>query len=259
MKYAIGIDLHGTLLDDDWAIKPEFHEALVGALEAVSTFSRVYICTGNDLTFIDHYIPSDVRNCLSGFILETGCVMSDGESETVIVPRQKIARIRALEGLLKKKRFPGIQYFARRLSTISMFTRTESGGFDPARLKPEVEREVARLGFGEEVHVTHSNVAVDIIPTGFNKFTGIHHVASGLKTIGVADSLNDIHLLTDSDFAFIPANSSSVLIHSLETSGRQILPLSDWKANADGFVWRSHYPATEGVIDILKFLALDFH
>jgi hydroxymethylpyrimidine pyrophosphatase-like HAD family hydrolase len=259
MNYVIGIDLHGTLLDNDWEIKPKFHSALLKTLQTVSDFSKIYICTGNDLSFIDTYVPSAIRNCFSGFILETGCVLSDGKHETIIIPTEKIVNVKDLEKLLKGMEFPEVKYFARRHCTISMFTRTENGGSDPACLKPRVEKAVQQLGFGDAVQVTHSNVAVDIIPLGFNKFTGIHHVAEGLKTIGIADSLNDIHLLIDATWAFIPANSSAGLIRELGLVKRQVRPLAEWNVNADKSIWRSHYSTTEGVLDILKFLEHNFN
>jgi len=254
MKYVIGIDLHGTLLDHEWEIKPEFRPALLKTLQAVGDFSTIYVCTGNDLSFIDRYIPADIRSCFSGFILETGCVLSDGKSETVIVPAEKIGKIKALEKQLQAMEFPEVKYFARRHCTISMFTRTESGGSDPAGLMPMVEAAVRQLGFGDGVQVTHSNVAVDIIPIGFNKFTGIRHVAAGLKTIGIADSLNDIHLLIDATWAFIPANSSAGLLRELGLIKRPVRSLAEWQLNSDRSIWRSRYATTEGVIDILKFL-----
>ena len=258
MKYVIGIDLHGTLLDNDWEIKPKFYSALLKTLHTVSAFSNIYICTGNDLSFIDKYIPAAIRSCFSGFILETGCVLSDGKSETIIIPAEKTVNIRELEKLLKGMGFPEVKYFARRHCTISMFTRTETGGSDPANLKPTVEKAVRQLGFGDTVQVTHSNVAVDIIPIGFNKFTGIHHVAAGLKTIGIADSLNDIHLLIDATWAFIPANSSASLICELGLIKRPVRSLAEWNMNSNKSIWRSQYSTTEGVIDILKFLEHNF-
>lgn len=258
MKYAIGIDLHGTLLDNDWEIKPKLYPALLKTLHAVSDFSNIYICTGNDLSFIDKYIPAAIRAFFSGFILETGCVLSDGKSETIIIPSEKIVKIKDLEKLLKGMAFPEVKYFARRHCTISMFTRTENGGSDPACLKPMVAKAVRQLGFGDTVQVTHSNVAVDIIPIGFNKFTGIHHVAAGIKTIGIADSLNDIHLLIDATWAFIPANSSASLIRELGLIKRQVRSLVEWHVNANKSIWRSQYATTKGVIDILKFLEQNF-
>lgn len=254
MTYVVGIDLHGTLLDDEWEIKPRLLPELTRTLRAVSGFCRIYVCSGNDLHFIHRYVPTDVRTHFSGYVLETGCVLSDGITENVIVPDEQVRTIKKLEKQLLGMAFPDVKYFARRLCTISLFTRTESGGSDPADLHPLVDAAVRELGWGDAMLVTHSNVAVDILPSGFNKFSGIRHVAAGQRTVGVADSLNDIHLLTDADLAFIPANGSRLLIRELARGGHPVRPLLEWRSGEAGTVWRSRFPATEGVIDILRFL-----
>ena len=256
MTYVVGIDLHGTLLDDEWEIKPHLLPELTRTLRDVAGFCRIYVCSGNDLNFIQRYVPTDVRVHFSGYVLETGCVLSDGITENVIVPDEQVRSIKNLEKQLMQMAFPEVKYFARRLCTISLFTRTESGGSDPADFHPLVEAAVRKLGLADAMLVTHSNVAVDILPFGFTKFSGIRHVSAGQKTVGIADSLNDIHLLTDADLAFIPANGSQRLIQELEKSGHRIRSLAEWRTGSVGTVWRSRFPATEGVIDILRFLEL---
>jgi hydroxymethylpyrimidine pyrophosphatase-like HAD family hydrolase len=256
MTYVVGIDLHGTLLDDEWEIKPRLLLELTRTLQAVAGFCRIYVCSGNDLNFIHRYVPAKVRTHFSGYVLETGCVLSDGITENIMVPAEQVRAVKKLEKQLMQMAFPEVKYFARRLCTISLFTRTESGGSDPADFHPLVEAVIRKLGLGESMLVTHSNVAVDILPSGFTKFSGIRHVAAGHRTVGIADSLNDIHLLTDADLAFIPANGSRRLIQELEQGGHRVRPLSEWKAGSTGTVWRSRFPTTEGVIDILRFLEL---
>jgi hydroxymethylpyrimidine pyrophosphatase-like HAD family hydrolase len=256
MPYVVGIDLHGTLLDDEWEIKPHLHSELIESMRAVTDSCRIFVCSGNDLSFIHRYVPADVRSGLSGYVLETGCILSDGITENAIVPDAQVRSIKELEKHLEETRFPEVKYFGRRLCTISLFTRTEIGGSDPADLHPRVESKVRELGFQDEVLVTHSNVAVDILPIGFTKFSGIRHVAVGLKTIGIADSLNDIHLLTDADLSFMPANGSQRLIDTLESVDRRVRPLSEWQGDSGPIVWRSRFPSTQGVIEILRFLKL---
>ncbi|MFH1760820.1 MAG: hypothetical protein ABIA63_06935, partial [bacterium] len=58
-KYLVGIDLHGTLLDDQWEIKDHLKEPLAEKLEHLKDFCGVYVCSGNDLTFIKKYIHPD--------------------------------------------------------------------------------------------------------------------------------------------------------------------------------------------------------
>lgn len=257
-SHLIGIDLHGTLLDDHWEIKTELRQPLIDILEKMKGEFSMYVCSGNDLTFIKRYIPPEIETYFDGYILETGCVMSSGDKEEVIVGSATVSKIKELEKALKSGKWPEVRYFARRLATISMFTRDEEGGIDPAAIYPRVKKTVNDLGFAEDVMVTHSNVAVDIIPAGYNKFTGMAHVAGNdMGIIGIADSLNDYHMIAEADMAFIPANASYALIELLKDEGRTILPLSEigrGKGSEVRAIYQSAKRNTSAVIDILNTL-----
>ncbi|MFC2159032.1 HAD family hydrolase, partial [Acidobacteriota bacterium] len=255
IQYIIGLDLHGTLLDDQWEVKPPLIQPLAEALESVRQFCGVHVCSGNDLTFIPDYIPDELRLHFDGYVLETGCVVSDGQEEKIIVTDDLVLAIKDLEKQLKEKKFPWVRYFARRLTSISMFSRTEEGGTDPAEYFPEVQAVVKQLGFTDEVRVTHSNVAVDIIPQGYDKFRGLEYIAQGRPTIGIADSLNDRELVRDASIAFVPANASMVLLRELEQKGKRIVDVGDPLSGQGDVVWRSRYSTTEGVLDILRFIS----
>ena len=85
------------------------------------------------------------------------------------------------------------------------------------------------MGYEAHVLVTHSDVAVDIIPVGFNKFKGLSMASEAPSLIGIADSLNDIHLIEDADFAFLPANASPALLETLEIRGRRVISLEEFR------------------------------
>lgn len=252
--YIIGIDLHGTLLDEQWEIKEVLKQELINQLGAAKKIAKVFVCSGNDINFIYKYIPKDVRNYFDGYVLETGCVVSDGFDEKIIIPKELTKAIKELEARLKAKNFKQVKYFGTRLITISMFTKDEYGGLDPVEFYPEALAVVKEIGFEDKVLVTHSNVAIDIIPKGFNKFTGLKYVAKGLKTIGIADSLNDLHLIIDADYAFIPANASCDLIEKLTLVGKEITSIENEIKYRQNCVLQSKYNETNGVIDILKFI-----
>ena len=255
IQYVVGIDLHGTLLDDQWEVKSRFIHPLREALESIRRFCSVHVCSGNDLTFIPHYVPEELRPHFDGYVLETGCVVSDGRDERIIVPDGLVLAVKDLERRLKAKGLPWVRYFARRLTSISLFSRTEEGGTDPSEYFPEVLALVKQLGFSEDVRVTHSNVAVDIIPRGFDKFRGLEFIAQGRPTIGIADSMNDIELVRDADIAFVPANASLNLLRELERKGKKVLDLGGPLPDQGGAVWRSRHSSTEGVLDILHFIS----
>jgi len=255
-KYAIGIDLHGTLLDTEWKIKDCIKGELVTALERVRKLCRIYVCSGNDLTFIKKYIPEEVQKCMDGYVLETGCVISDGISEEIIASKNLVKEIKELERKLQDKNFKEVKYFARRLATISLFTRTEQEGLDPVEFYPLVRETIKELGYANKVYATHSNVAVDVVPNGYNKFFGINYVSKGLSVIGIADSLNDIHLVSDADCAFIPANASPSLIQGLRTKNKKIIDLNVGEVMQinKNIVLQSQYNETEAVVEILEFI-----
>ena len=253
-RYAIGLDLHGTLLDRSWRIREDLTGELIEAFAGLKERCTLYICSGNDLTFISSHLPAKVVEVFDGYVLETGCVLSDGRSEEVIVPEETASELRGLESRLREQPFEDLEYFARRLATVSLFTRTEEGGTDPARLFGEVSRFVEDNGFGGRVYVTHSDVAVDVIPAGHNKFTGLRSAAEAPGLIGIADSFNDLHLIADSDLAFLPSNASLNLVCALEGTGRSITEMEAAGGIESGSIYRSSRGYTEAVVDILRFL-----
>lgn len=254
MKYVLGIDLHGTLLDDEWEIKENIKGKLISSLKSINNFCSVYICSGNDLAFVKKYIPEEILRSFEGYVLETGCVISDGNKEEIIIPKNLIKDIKKLENILRNKNFEEVKYFARRLTTISLFTKTVTGGSDPAEFYPKVKETVKKLGYSKKVHVTHSSVAVDIIPRGHNKFSGIKHIAKGLETIGIADSLNDIHLINNADYSFIPANVSPGLLRELKEKGKNIINMEETSRTGKEVVLQSRYKTTKAVVEILEFI-----
>lgn len=256
--FAVGIDLHGTLLDERWRVPDRLKGELEVSLGSIRPLCELFLCTGNDLTFLHEHMEPNLLGLFDGFVLETGCVVSDGESEEVLVPPKALSTIKSLETQLRDRALPGVRHFARRLATISLFTKTEEGGPDPTGLFPEVKRAVKGMGFDEEVLVTHSDVAVDIIPADFNKFKGLRLASEAPSLIGIADSLNDIHLIEDADYSFLPSNASPALLERLETHGREVIRLEDSRRNRRGTIAISGSRHTEAVIQILRFLSQHF-
>lgn len=243
--FTIGIDLHGTLLNREWTIPEELHNDLEGILEELKHSCRIYTCTGNDLTFARERIPPRIFRLFDGFVLETGCVISNGETEEILVrDRETLDFIKNLERELKEQEFRMVDFFARRLATISLFTQ------DPLGLQRIVQDHINKRGFGSRFNVLYSSVAVDIIPRGYDKYTGMKMVSRGTKIIGIADSMNDKDLLLNTDFAFMPSNAPSELLMLLKSGNRRILKLSGGMKR--GVVMQSEKEETWGLLEILK-------
>jgi len=238
--HAAGIDLHGTLLDRRWRIDEGSLKRLTRAIEALRDHCLFFICSGNDVSFLHNHLTTATMSLFDGYILETGCIISDGTIEQVLVSPGDMASIGALEDILRSHRFPEVRYFAPRQATVSLFTRTADGGNDPADLMPRVVDAVVETGFGDRVYVTHSDVAVDVIPRGYDKLSGLGVAAGGLKTIGIADSLNDLPLIAGADLAFLPANASPALESVLDSTPEVVL--------------KSRSASTGAVVEIIEFL-----
>ncbi|MBU0761644.1 MAG: hypothetical protein KKD39_01350 [Candidatus Altiarchaeota archaeon] len=252
MEYAVGIDLHGTLMEDKEYIREDLKNQLITALNAVKGFCSFYVATGNDLMFVKRKIPDDVLSIFDSLILETGCVLSDGEAEEVLVSGDICDKIRKFEDELKGLRWEWVYKFDRRLTSIAAFTKY---GFSPGECSRDVCGKVVDAGLKGICYVTYSSVAVDVVPNGFSKLTGLKHVAGDLKTIGIADSMNDIQLHLGTDISFAPSNISPELEKKIAESGRTLMKLSDADELVDNITYVASYPATEGVIEVLDFLS----
>lgn len=260
--FIVGIDLHGTLLNEEWKIEPKLIKDLITAIDNVKDFCRVVICTGNDFGFVKEYVPKKLQSHLDGAVIETGCAYSDmeGNEKSLIQPEEQdvINKIfKALKVSHNNGEFPEMQYFGERRHSISLFTIHENKGEDPKKLLPKIETFVEQMGFIDKVTVTHSSVAVDIFPKRLNKAVGLRELAKEGTTIGIADSMNDYALIKEADIAFIPKNTDQALIKKLTQEGKKIVSIQEINAynpsDPDVIIQATHND-THGVIEILQFI-----
>jgi len=248
-SYIIGLDLHGTLLEPGEIIRPEHIDPVASGLARIKDRATRFICTGNDLGFVLKKVHPKILQQIDGHVLETGCSASlDGQAEQVLTTEEEMRIITDLEQKLREEGFPEINYFAHRLTTVSMFCN------HPREFRSKVAAFVESRGFGRQVEVTYSSVAVDVLPRGYNKFTGLARVAEGGMTIGVADSMNDSALLVQADYALAPANLAPELEALLKKNGRTVEPIKGREALERGVAMKAAQKETRGVIEILQFL-----
>ena len=242
----IGIDLHGTMLNEKWIVEKRLVMPLTDAIDRIKTFSEIGLCTGNDLTFVRKHVPEKIIERMDFFVLETGCVISDLKNEIIVVKEKK--RIEACKELEKYVRGRlDIDFTARRIATSSFFTD------NPKKLCEEIKSIIIEKKLDKHIFAVYSNVAVDVIPKNYNKFSGLKCIAKRRKIIGIADSMNDVHLLTDADYGFIPKNSSKELEKYLKNSGKDVVNIKNATLKR-GQIIKASKKSTEGVIEVLNFL-----
>lgn len=242
--FHIGVDLHGTLINNKEFLTDGSSEALKDILKAKPENIRLYLCTGNDLPFVKRKL-GDTADLFDGAVLETGCVISaDMEKEEIIVPLNIVTMIKNLENTLLDSDYPEIYKFARRLATISMFTKYEYP-LEDFFLKMKED-----LQYLDYARVTRSSVAVDIIPAKHDKYRGLEYFGKATDVyIAVADSLNDIEMLKKADISFMPANADPATVEFL-AKVKHRKPLGNELDSKSLYI--SEKPVTFGVIEILE-------
>jgi len=244
----IGLDLHGTLLNKNEKIEEKFHQPLMEVLKKLKTKAKMYICSGNDLPFVKQVIPADVFAIFDGFVLETGCVFSDGEKENVKTPESVQEKAQELRRELEKQKFPEVNEFRRRLTTVSLFCNK------PKEFFYKIEDFLQKSIYRNDFEVTYSNVAVDVIPKSWDKFVGMKMIAGKGTIISVADSMNDFGLLNKSHFSFVPANAPKEVLDKLKVEGKKIVSINQTKLEPNTVVV-ANKSETEGVLEILDFVS----
>ena len=252
-KVIIALDLHGTLLDVNWKITTGNRELLLGLLNDMSPYVDFYICTGNDYSFVEKYVDKDILNLIHGFVLESGCLAYKSSQKTVLTDESTTRKTKELEEYLKSLKLPFIKYFAKREASISIFTCDESGGEVPAKFYEIIKYELDHHEYKDDFCVTWSNVAIDIIPTGYSKWNTLKKHAEDKTIISFMDSFNDKEIALYSDYCILPANSSEELIFYLRNNNRLIFPLkqSHFIKN-HGYIASTKY--TDAVIEGLNYL-----
>jgi len=249
-EYIIGIDLHGTLLAPGEKFEEELVVPIASELDRLKSKALLWLCTGNDLSFVKVKVPEPVREMMDGYVLETGCSVSrDKKSEELIAGREEIEIIKSLENLLRGMNFPDLKYFGHRLASISMFTD------QPRQFYHQIKLIVDKTEYRGRVAVTYSSVAVDLLPKGYDKYRGLSALSQGRKIIGIADSANDLNLLLRSDYAFSPANFARELEPAFLREGRKIVELSHLDSLEPNTLAISCQRETRGALEILRFLA----
>jgi len=260
-QFAVGIDLHGTLLNERWEIEECHVPVITGLIDDLEQRCDFYICTGNNLEFVDQYVNQQIRDRIKGYVLETGSVYSDKETQHVLVDEERIRKIKELEDKLRNTRLSDALFFAERLATISIFTKYREKGRSPNNLWERISEFVDKNGSSNLFNVTHSDVAVDIVTRGINKYTGLKRVGTSLQIISVADSFNDLEFLMHSAISYIPGNSTIMDKQRMFELPIEIQSISSFKG---GLVqkrkvfYKSPFPYTKGLIDILETIKKSF-
>src|SRR5690554_4742404 len=254
-RSVIGIDLHGTLLNRDWSVSDTLLSKLTDKIKKLRSKAYIFICSGNDLGFTREVLPHHLIDLIDGYILENGCVFSNGKEERLLIGEAQIKIIKALESDLQKMNLPDLLFFAHRLGTVSLFTRDHREGKLPDKLFDFLNNLLQKQTLNNEITITHSDVAVDILPAGNSKYSGLTRICPHQRIIAIADSCNDWEFLSRANESFLPYNCSSHIMNKFIEKGFSILPVERYNNAADKTVYKSEFGYTEGVLDILTKLA----
>ncbi len=228
---TIGIDMHGTLVPSDTEdVAAQHVGALIEAMRAarVKAGARLYLCTGNDFAYVRERLNPAVLSEFTGFVLECGCVVRSGSTTEVLVSPETTFSMRRLETELRNARLPGLRFFGHREAIVTAFNAWPDG--DPSSkasaetldlLASTVRSVVAEMNMECRVSVMKAGVAVDVVPVGHSKLTGLLFVAGSTDTFAIADSMNDADLLLGTDRALIPLDAQRDLIDHIRVSGRE--------------------------------------
>ncbi|MBN2362727.1 HAD hydrolase family protein [candidate division WOR-3 bacterium] len=255
-KRILGVDLHGTLLDENWGIDASLTEEITGLFLELGSNFRIFICSGNDLGFVKDRVPGKIINCLEGLVLETGCVFSDKTTEKVLTEENYANKVKGLEKKLKEMNLGKVKYFARRLSSVSIFTKNGISGEPPEKVFERV-LDFLTSDKKNDFYVTHSDVAVDIVPCGHNKLTGLKKIDSGSDVFAVADSFNDLSLLGGADYSFAPYNVSKKAISALRGK-KEVAELDKRKPLEKNKLYVSRESYGRGTAEILGYIQNHF-
>ncbi len=256
-KKVIAVDLHGTLLDQEWSVSDPIVPQLTGLMKSLKTAYDFYICTGNNRLFVEQHVPAEIRKIFTGYILETGAVFSNKDTEEIIIDRTAVETIKDLENKLHKSRLPEVLFFGHRLASISLFTKYKKEGKDPRRLCSKISQMLPQLGCYDKLLVTHSDVAVDIVYKKVSKYSGLRRVAGSRPIIAIADSLNDFELLKNADHSFVPANSFDFENYTGSNKVFCLKDVTDFGKYRDDekhykTLYRTKTAHTNGLLEVLK-------
>jgi hydroxymethylpyrimidine pyrophosphatase-like HAD family hydrolase len=224
-KYVIAIDLHGTLFDEYWEIIPAYQASIINLIYDLRDAALFYLCTGNDLSFVKRYVPDFIMNHVQGCVLESGCIIYDFQETVYLTDAECRKKAETLQAYFRERHYPFVKSFGERKTTISLFTRGESGGEPPERYLDTVYRDLMSHPYKDDFYITFSDVAIDIIPVGFSKWKAIKNIAKSNTIISLMDSYNDKEIALSSDYTIMPKNVSPQLIDYLKMHQKIIMPL----------------------------------
>ncbi len=152
-----------------------------------------------------------------------------------------------MEKRLKANKFP-FDFMGKRLSSITMFTKNPKG------LYAEINNFLKKEKVGG-VDFFWSDVAVDIVPSGYNKYTGLMRFVNGDAKVGaIADSMNDVSLLAGVNYGFIPHNAPEELLTCIERKGKRLINIKEVSRLDSSCIVQADRERTEAVIEILNLI-----
>ena len=256
-KLIIAFDLHGTLLDASWGISQSNMTTILELIDTMSDIADFYLVTGNDFSFVCDYVPASFLEKIDGLILESGSIIHNFKSSTFLIDKKTTENIVELTDYFKNKKYSFVKHFGNRQCTVSLFTTDKTGGQPPESYIEIVNNDLKQHPFSDMFYLTHSNVAIDILPVNTTKYDAIRKVATekSLEICSFVDSYNDKEIARFSTYTFLPKNVSLDLMKYLNSHNKLIFKCNKFHL-VKNLVYISEKSYTEAVIDGLQFLAV---
>ncbi|MCL1827716.1 MAG: HAD hydrolase family protein [Candidatus Cloacimonetes bacterium] len=223
--YIVALDLHGTLLDEQWKISATQTRELIHLMKSLEGYASFYVCTGNDYDFVEKHLPADILALIDGLVLESGCILYEKRVKTYQVEDKALASAKDLHSFFTGQSYPFVRYFGKREATVSLFTSDDKRQKPPADYVEVIKKDFSKTAYADDFYVTWSNVAIDIIPKDISKWSLINKIKNSACVIAFMDSYNDKEICEFSDFAILPKNTTDSLIHHLRWNNKLVFPL----------------------------------
>ncbi len=245
---AIFIDIDGCLLSTDGDVSPEYYIGLNKISQYVKkanqgAFPSIGFCTGRDRNYVEAVsFFTGLPNSWS--VIESGiAIFNPTTKELLLNPALTLEIEQAFRKIAEEKvpqvleRYPELFLYPGNIINIAL-ERRYGVNLAIKDCYEAVEKEVKDLLKLGLITLTHSQIAVDISPSGIDKASGMQFLSqhTGIdlaQALGIGDSRGDFPMLKLVGQVGCPSSASGECKELIREKGGYISPFSFAKGVAD--------------------------